>query len=136
MIIAGPGKPLPPMCSKIPRAIRVTQARLREAEILGLLGDWQGSLNTYKSIANQGAAAGSDYQVRYGIGRAYFKLGRYELASEVLESLTASDLPEPLRFSTNALLAEIALKKGEIEAGFYAPQARLPGSGRRRPGVV
>ncbi len=101
-----------------PQGIRVTQARLREAEILGLLGDWQGSLNTYKSIANQGAAAGADYQVRYGIGRAYFKLGRHELASEVLESLTASDLPEPLRFSTNALLAEIALKKGAVEPAF------------------
>ena len=101
-----------------PQGIRANQARLREAELLGLLGDWQGSLNAYKDLLNRGVGEGAAYQVRYGIGRAYFKLGRNELATEVLESLTASDLPEPLRFSTNALLAEIALKKGEIEPAF------------------
>lgn len=101
-----------------PQGLRMNQARLREAEIQGLLGDWQGSLNTYKDILNRGVGDGSASQVRYGIGRAYFKLGQYQLAAEVLESLTASDLPEPLRFSTNALLAEIALKKGEVEPAF------------------
>jgi branched-chain amino acid transport system substrate-binding protein len=101
-----------------PQGVSANQARLREAEILGLLGDWQGSLNTYKDLLNRGIGESAAYQVRYGIGRAYFKLGQYQTATEVLESLTASDLPEPLRFSTNALLAEIALKKGEMEHAF------------------
>jgi branched-chain amino acid transport system substrate-binding protein len=101
-----------------PRAVNANQARLKEGELLGLLGDWQGSLNTYKDLLNRGVEGVAALQVRYGIGRAYFKLGRYQMATEVLESLTASELPEPLRFSTNALLAEIALKKGEMEHAF------------------
>lgn len=101
-----------------PRGPQANQARLREAELLGLLGDWQGSLRLYQDILNRGELGAAASQVRYGIGRAYFNLGRYQLAAEVLESLTASELPEPLRFSTNALLAEIALKKGEIEPAF------------------
>jgi branched-chain amino acid transport system substrate-binding protein len=101
-----------------PQGDRANQARLREAELLGLLGDWQGSLNTYKDLLNRGVGGTAALQARYGIGRAYFKLGRYQMATEVLESLTASELPEPLRFSTNALLAEIALKKGAMEHAF------------------
>jgi branched-chain amino acid transport system substrate-binding protein len=101
-----------------PQGPRATQAHLREAEILGLMGDWQGSLNKYQSILNRGGAGDATLQARYGIGRAYFKLGRYQPATDVLESLTASELPGPLRFSTNALLAEIALKKGELEPAF------------------
>jgi branched-chain amino acid transport system substrate-binding protein len=101
-----------------PRGNQANQARLREAELLGLLGDWQGSLNTYKDLLNRGVGGAVALQVRYGIGRAYYKLGRYQMATDVLESLTASELPEPLRFSTNALLAEIALKKGEMEHAF------------------
>jgi branched-chain amino acid transport system substrate-binding protein len=101
-----------------PKGVSANQARLREAELLGLLGDWQGSLTTYKDLLNRGVEGVAALQVRYGIGRAYFKLGRYQMATEVLESLTASELPEPLRFSTNALLAEIALKKGEMEHAF------------------
>ena len=101
-----------------PQGNRANQARLREAELLGLLGDWQGSLNTYKDLLNRGVGGTAALQARYGIGRAYFKLGRYQMATEVLESLTASELPEPLRFSTNALLAEIALKKGAMEHAF------------------
>ena len=101
-----------------PQGNRANQARLRKAELLGLLGDWQGSLTTYQDLLNRGVGGATAFQVRYGIGRAYFKLGRYQMATEVLESLTASELPEPLRFSTNALLAEIALKKGEMEPAF------------------
>jgi branched-chain amino acid transport system substrate-binding protein len=101
-----------------PQGNRVVQARLREAELLGLLGDWQGSLNTYGDLLNRGVGGTAALQARYGIGRANFKLGRYQMATEVLESLTASELPEPLRFSTNALLAEIALKKGQMEQAF------------------
>jgi len=101
-----------------PQGPNATQARLREAELLGLLGDWQGSLNIYQDLLNRGVGGAAALQVRYGIGRAYFKLGRYQMATEVLESLTASELPEPLRFSTNALLTEIALKKGEMDRAF------------------
>ncbi len=101
-----------------PQGLRAKQARVREAELLGLLGDWQGSLNKYQSILAQGKEDDAALQARYGIGRAYFKLGRYQSAAGVLESLTASELTGPLRFSTNALLAEIALKKGEVESSF------------------
>jgi branched-chain amino acid transport system substrate-binding protein len=101
-----------------PQGREANQARLREAELLGLMGDWQGSLAKYQEILKSGPSGEAAFPVRYGIGRAYFKLGRYQLATEVLESLTASDLPGPLRFSTNALLAEIALKKGEVETAF------------------
>jgi ABC-type branched-subunit amino acid transport system substrate-binding protein len=101
-----------------PKGPQANRARLREAELLGLLGDWQGSLDKYQEILKLEASGEAAFQARYGIGRAYFKLGRYQMATEVLESLTASDLPGPLRFSTNALLAEIALKKGEMEHAF------------------
>ncbi|MGQ9688611.1 MAG: penicillin-binding protein activator [Desulfobaccales bacterium] len=101
-----------------PKGPEADQARLREAELLGLLGDWQGSLSKYQEILSRVKEGHASLKARYGIGRAYFKLGRYQSAVGVLESLTASDLPGPLRFSTNALLAEIALKKGEIEAAF------------------
>jgi ABC-type branched-subunit amino acid transport system substrate-binding protein len=91
---------------------------LRQAELLGLMGDWQGSLSKYQNLLNLGGEGNATLQARYGIGRAYFKLGRYQSAAGVLESLTASSLPGPLRFSTNALLAEIALKKGKVESAF------------------
>ncbi len=114
-----------------PEGMRANQARLREAELLGLLGDWPGSLNKYQDILKRGPEAEAAYQARYGVGRAYFKLGRYQEASGVLESLTASQLPGPLRFSTNALLAEIALKNGEVEPAFLRLRlaARDLGSG-------
>jgi len=101
-----------------PQGPRASEARLRQAELLGLLGDWQGSLLKYQDILNRGVEGNTALQARYGIGRAYFKLGRYQQAAEVLESLTASELPGPLRFSTNALLTEVALKKAEMEPAF------------------
>ena len=103
-----------------PQGPWASQARLRQAELLGLFRDWQGSLRKYQAILNRGVEGDTALQARYGIGRAYFKLGRYQQAAEVLESLTASKLPEPLRFSTNALLAEVALKKGEVEPAFVS----------------
>ena len=58
-------------------------------------------------------------KARYGIGRAYFKLGQYQQASQILDSLTAAtDLPRSLWFSTQALLAEIALKQNNIPQAF------------------
>jgi ABC-type branched-subunit amino acid transport system substrate-binding protein len=101
-----------------PKGPQANRARLREAELLGLTGNWQGSLSKYQEILKEGVGGETALQVRYGIGRAYVKLGRYQQATGVLESLTASELPEPLRFSTNALLAEVALKKGEVEPAF------------------
>jgi len=103
---------------RYPQGPQANRARLREAELLGIFGDWQGSLQTYQDILDRGPGGDTALQARYGIGRANFKLGRYDSAVKVLESLTASDLPGPLNFSTNALLTEIALKKGEVESAF------------------
>jgi branched-chain amino acid transport system substrate-binding protein len=101
-----------------PQGPHADRARLREAELLGIFGDWRGSLNKYQDILNRGVGGDTALKARYGIGRAYVKLGRYDSAVGVLESLTASELPGPLSFSTNALLTEIALKKGEAESAF------------------
>lgn len=101
-----------------PQGTRAPQARLREAELLGLLGDWQGSLSKYQDLLQKGAEGETALLCRYGVGRAYFKLGRLHQAAEALESLTAAQLPAPLRFSTYALLAEIYLKKGEVVPAF------------------
>ena len=63
-------------------------ARVREAEISGLLGDWQGSLRRYQGILTGQPPPEVAFKVRYGIGRAYFKLGEYQQASQVLDNLT------------------------------------------------
>ena len=102
-----------------PQAPHAMEARLRQAEILGLLGDWQGSLKHYQGILALQPGPGVSMQARYGIGRAYFKLGEYQHASQVLDNLTASsDLPRSLWFSTQALMAEIALKQGQVRQAF------------------
>lgn len=101
-----------------PQGSRALQARLRQAELLGLLGDWQGSLSKYQALLQKGVEGEAALTCRYGVGRAYFKLGRYPQAAEVLESLTALSLPAQLRFSTYALLAEVSLKKGEAASAF------------------
>jgi branched-chain amino acid transport system substrate-binding protein len=103
---------------RYPRGRHASWARLREAELLGLLGDWQGSLGHFQTLMTQNPEADIALQARYGIGRAYFKLGQYRKATEVLDNLTAAELPRPLRFSTNALLAEIALKQGQVAQAF------------------
>ncbi len=104
--------------SRYPQGAQVFRARLREAELTGLLGDWQGALSRYNAILAQNPDLDQSREVRYGIGRAHFKLGQYTRATQVLESLTATELPAPLRFATNALLAEIALKQGQLEPAF------------------
>ncbi len=104
--------------AQYPQGPNANRARLREAELLGIFGDWQGSLNKYQEILNRGATGDTALRARYGIGRAYYKLGGYDSAARILEDLTASDLPSPLSFSTQALLTEIALKKGQVEPAF------------------
>jgi len=104
---------------RYPQGSRAMDARLRQAEILGLLGDWQGSLKQYQDVLAHQPEPGVALKARYGIGRAYFKLGEYQQASQVLDNLTAaSDLPRSLWFSTQALMAEIALKQGRVAQAF------------------
>lgn len=104
--------------SRYPQGVQAFRARLREAELTGLVGDWQGALSRYNALLAQNPDLDQSREVRYGIGRAYFKLGQYSRATQVLDSLTATELPTSLRFSTNALLAEIALKQGQLEPAF------------------
>jgi ABC-type branched-subunit amino acid transport system substrate-binding protein len=102
-----------------PQGTEAMEARLRSAEILGLLGDWQGSLKHYQAILARQPEPDVSLKARYGIGRAYFRLGEYQQASQVLDNLTASsDLPRSLWFSTQALMAEIALKRGQVPQAF------------------
>jgi branched-chain amino acid transport system substrate-binding protein len=104
---------------RYPQGSRAMDARLREAEILGLLGDWQGSLRRYQSILARQPQADVAFKAHYGIGRAYFKLGEFQRASQVLENLAAAaDLPRSLWFSSQALMAEIALKQGQVPQAF------------------
>ncbi|MFI5354405.1 MAG: penicillin-binding protein activator [Desulfobaccales bacterium] len=104
---------------RYPQGRHATEARLRAAELLGLQGNWQGSLSTYQGILARQPEPGVALQARYGIGRAYFKLGQYQEASQILDSLTAAgDLPRSLWFSTQALLAEIALKQNNVPQAF------------------
>lgn len=93
-------------------------ARLREAELLGLIGDWSGALRRYQALLDRGPEKEIAWKARYGIGQAYFKLGQYQQATQVLDNLTAVDLPRSLWFSTQALLAEIALKQGQVTQAF------------------
>jgi len=101
--------------SQGPQAFR---ARLREAELTGLMGDWAGAVSRYETLLTQNPDLDQSREIRYGLGRAYYKLGQYTRALQILEPLTAADLPVSLRFSTNALLAEIALRQGQVEPAF------------------
>ncbi|MGO8762669.1 MAG: penicillin-binding protein activator [Desulfobaccales bacterium] len=104
---------------RYPQGSRAMEARLRAAEIAGLLGDWQGSLRRYQSILARQPQPEVALKARYGIGRACFKLGEYQQATQVLDNLTAaSDLPRSVWFSTQALMAEIALKQGQVPQAF------------------
>ena len=104
---------------RYPQGSRAMDARVREAEIAGLLGDWQGSLRRYRGILVSQPRPEVALKARYGIGRAYFKLGEYQQATQVLDNLTAaSDLPRSLWFSTQALMVEIALKQGQVPQAF------------------
>ena len=102
-----------------PQGANAMNARLREAEILGLLGNWQDSLKHYQAILALQPEPDVSQKARYGIGWAYFKLDDYHRSAQVLDNLTASpDLPRSLWFSTQALMAEIALKKGQVREAF------------------
>ncbi|MBM4286245.1 MAG: hypothetical protein FJ128_13530, partial [Deltaproteobacteria bacterium] len=103
---------------RYPQGQDAVRARLREAECLGLLGDWEGSLRRYQSLSERRLEPETAQQARYGVGRAAFKLGRHQYAVQVLESLTAGSLSPQMRFSTNALLTEIALKEGKVAPAF------------------
>jgi branched-chain amino acid transport system substrate-binding protein len=104
---------------RYPQGPRAMDARFREAEISGLLGDWHGSLRHYQSILARQPQPEDGLKARYGLGRAYFKLGDYQQATQVLDSLTAAtDLPRSLWFSTQALMVEIALKQGQVPQAF------------------
>ncbi len=108
-----------PYLERYPQGRHVTEARLREAELLGLQGNWQGSLSAYQTILARQPEPDVALKARYGSGRAYFKLGQYQQAVQILDSLTAAgDLPRSLWFSTQALLSEIALKQGNISQAF------------------
>ena len=103
---------------RYPQGKYALAARLKEAELLGLMGDWQGSLRRLQALLERGPEKEIALKARYGIGRAYFKLGQYQMATQVLDNLTAVDLPRSLWFSTQALLAEIALKQGQVPQAF------------------
>jgi branched-chain amino acid transport system substrate-binding protein len=104
---------------RYPQGSRAMDARVRTAEISGLLGDWQGSLRRYQSILARQPEPEVGVKARYGIGRAYFKLGDYQQATQVLDNLTAAaNLPRSLWFSTQALMVEIALKQGQVPQAF------------------
>ncbi|MBU4231386.1 MAG: penicillin-binding protein activator [Desulfobacterales bacterium] len=104
---------------RYPQGDRAMDARLQEAEISGLLGDWQGSLRRYQGILARQPQPETGLKARYGLGRAYFKLREYQQAIQVLDSLTAAtDLPRSLWFSTQALMVEIALKQGQVPQAF------------------
>ena len=68
---------------RYPQGRHITEARLREAELLGLQGNWQGSASAYQAILAGQPEAGVALQARYGMGRAYFKLGEYQQAKQV-----------------------------------------------------
>ncbi|MFZ5450394.1 MAG: ABC transporter substrate-binding protein [Thermodesulfobacteriota bacterium] len=93
-------------------------ARLREADLVGLQGDWHDALRRYQALLARGPQPDIALPARYGVGRAYFKLGQYQQASQVLENLIAVELPPGLRFSTQALLTEISLKQGKVPQAF------------------
>jgi ABC-type branched-subunit amino acid transport system substrate-binding protein len=103
---------------RYPQGRHATESRLREAELLGLQGDWLGSLQRHQAILARQPEPDTAQKARYGIGRAYFKLGQHQQAAQILDSLTAGDLPRSLWFSTQALLAEIALKQGNVSQAF------------------
>jgi ABC-type branched-subunit amino acid transport system substrate-binding protein len=103
---------------RYPQGRHALLARLRLAELVGLLGDWHDSLRRYQALLAREPQPDIALKARYGVGRAYFKLGQYQQAVQVLENLTAGELPPDLRFSTQALLTEISLKQGRVPQAF------------------
>ena len=115
---------------RYPQGRHALVARLRLAELVGLLGDWYDSLKRYQALLARDPQGEMALKVRYGVGRAYFKVGQYQQALQVLENLTVDELPSSLRFSTQALLTEIALKQGRVPQAF----ARLRLAAKDLPG--
>ncbi len=111
---------------RFPQGPRAMEARLKRAELLGLQGDWYGALRHYQGLLAQEPAPDIALKARYGIGRAHFKLGQYQQAVQVLDALTALDLPRSLWFSTQALLAEVALKQGNVPQAFSRLRLAAP----------
>jgi ABC-type branched-subunit amino acid transport system substrate-binding protein len=103
---------------RFPTGPQANLARLRVAELLGLQGDWPAALARYQAFLAREAPPEMALQARYGVGQAYFKLGQLQQATQVLDSLTAQDLPRSLWFSTQCLLAEIALKQNNLPQAF------------------
>ena len=103
---------------RYPQGRHALLARLRAAELAGLLGDWHDSLRRYQAILAREPQRDIALKARYGVGRACFKLGQYQQSQQVLENLTAGELPPDLRFSTQALLTEISLKQGQVPQAF------------------
>jgi ABC-type branched-subunit amino acid transport system substrate-binding protein len=103
---------------RYPQGSQAPQVRLRLAELAGIQGDWEGSLRRYQAMVTREPSPEVTLKARYGMGRAYFKLGQYQQAIQVLDSLTATDLPRSLWFSTQALLCEIALKQNQVTQAF------------------
>jgi branched-chain amino acid transport system substrate-binding protein len=104
--------------NRYPQGYNADLARLREAELVGLQGDWHDSLRRYQALLARSPQPELALKARYGVGRAYFKLGQYQQAVQVLENLTTAELPVGLRFSTQALLTEISLKQGQVPQAF------------------
>ena len=122
---------------RYPQGSRAMNARVREAEISGLLGDWQGSLQRYQNILARQPQPEIGFKARYGIGRAYFKLGDYQQATQVLDSLTAApDLPAVSVVLHPGLDGRDRLETGAGAPGFCPPPPGGPGFSLRRPGVV
>jgi len=111
---------------RFPQGLHAPEARLKEADLLGMQGDWYGALRHYQALLAREPSPELALKARYGIGRAYVKLGQYPQATQVLDALTALDLPRSLWFSTQALLAEIALKQGNVPQAFARLRLAAP----------
>ena len=108
-------------------------ARLREGEISGLLGDWQGSLPHYQSIlARQPQPEADSRPVTASAGLTSSCVSTSRRPRCWTASTAATDLPRSLWFSTQALMVEIALKQGQVPQAFA--RLRLAAQGFRLRG--
>ena len=60
---------------RYPNGRHATEARLREAELLGFLGNWQGSLAAYQAMLARQPEAAVALKARYGIGPGLLQAG-------------------------------------------------------------
>lgn len=94
------------------------RAWLRSATLLGIRGQWARAQKRYEQLLRQQPERAVALQARYGLGQACWKQGNYQAANQILQKLLAEDLPPEVRFRSNALLAEIALKLGDVSTAF------------------